>query len=295
MAAGKDSMRYRFSFDIGGTFTDLVLLGSDGSALTAKVLTGVGDVVMPIRVGLLAMLKEHSLELSQVTDVVVGATTAVTNLVIERKGAVTGLITTAGFRDVLEIARELRYDLYDLTTPGPDPIVPRELRLEVQERIDASGAVVQALDDVDVERVVRQLNEAGVKAIAVCLLHSYANPSHEQRIKTVIQRVAPELCVSLSSEVLGEMREYERSVATVLNACVMPMVGNYLGAIEDGLRQTGLRAVLHIMQSNGGVISRQLGERMPIRMLESGPAAGALGAAYAARLEALRMSIPLAC
>ncbi|MBZ1351951.1 hydantoinase/oxoprolinase family protein [Alcaligenaceae bacterium LF4-65] len=284
MSAGKSPLQYRFAFDIGGTFTDLVLLGSDGSALTAKVLTGVGDVVLPIRTGLLAMLKEHGLTLSQVTDVVVGATTAVTNLVIERKGAVTGLITTAGFRDVLEIARELRYDLYDLTAPGPDAIVPRHLRMEVQERVDASGAVVHPLDDADVERVVGQLKEAGVRAIAVCLLHSYSNPSHEQRIKEVIQRVAPDLCVSLSSEVLGEMREYERSVATVLNACVMPMVGHYLSAIEDGLRQTGLNATLHIMQSNGGVISRQLGERMPIRMLESGPAAGALGAAYAARL-----------
>lgn len=284
MAAGKTPLQYRFAFDIGGTFTDLVLLGSDGSVLTAKVLTGVDDVVLPIRSGLLVMLKEHGLALSQVTDVVVGATTAVTNLVIERKGAVTGLITTAGFRDVLEIARELRYDLYDLTAPGPDAIIPRNLRMEVQERVDASGAVVQPLDDADVERVVRQLKEAGVRAIAVCLLHSYANPSHEQRIKAVIQRVAPDLCVSLSSEVLGEMREYERSVATVLNACVMPMVGHYLSAIEDGLRQTGLSATLHIMQSNGGVISRQLGERMPIRMLESGPAAGALGAAHAARL-----------
>lgn len=284
MSAGKTPLQYRFAFDIGGTFTDLVLLGSDGSVLTAKVLTGVGDVVLPIRTGLLAMLKEHGLSLSQVTDVVVGATTAVTNLVIERKGAVTGLITTAGFRDVLEIARELRYDLYDLTAPGPDAIVPRELRMEVQERVDASGAIVQPLDEADVERVVDELKKAGVRSIAVCLLHSYTNPAHEQRIKAVIQRVAPELCVSLSSEVLGEMREYERSVATVLNACVMPMVGNYLGAIEGGLRETGLNATLHIMQSNGGVISRQLGERMPIRMLESGPAAGALGAAYAARL-----------
>ncbi len=284
MSAGKTPLQYRFAFDIGGTFTDLVLLGSDGSVLTAKVLTGVGDVVLPIRTGLLAMLKEHGLSLPQVTDVVVGATTAVTNLVIERKGAVTGLITTAGFRDVLEIARELRYDLYDLTAPGPDAIVPRELRMEVRERVDAAGVIVQPLDEADVERVVGELKKAGVRAIAVCLLHSYTNPAHEQRIKAVIQRVAPELCVSLSSEVLGEMREYERSVATVLNACVMPMVGNYLGAIEGGLRETGLKATLHIMQSNGGVISRQLGERMPIRMLESGPAAGALGAAYAARL-----------
>ena len=195
MAAGKTPLQYRFAFDIGGTFTDLVLLGSDGSVLTAKVLTGVDDVVLPIRTGLLVMLKEHGLTLSQVTDVVVGATTAVTNLVIERKGAVTGLITTAGFRDVLEIARELRYDLYDLTAPGPDAIIPRNLRMEVQERVDASGAVVQPLDDADVERVVRQLKEAGVRAIAVCLLHSYSNPSHEQRIKEVIQRVAPDLCV----------------------------------------------------------------------------------------------------
>lgn len=278
------SQQYRFAFDIGGTFTDLVLLGSDGTIFTSKVLTGSPDVVMPIRLGLLALLKAHDLTLAQVTDVVVGATTAVTNLVIERKGAVTGLITTEGFRDVIEIARELRYDLYDLTAPGPDAIVPRALRTEVRERVDAAGQVVIAMQDQDVERVVGQLRDAGVRAIAVCFLHSFTNPAHEQRVKVIAQCIAPELSISLSSEVLGEIREYERTVATVLNACVMPMVGSYLGAIEDGLRAIGLNATLHIMQSNGGVISRELGERMPIRMLESGPAAGALGAAHSARV-----------
>ena len=278
------ALRYRFAFDIGGTFTDLVLLGSDGTVHSAKVLTDHDHVVKPICAGLTRMLGEHGIALTQVNDVVAGATTAVTNLVIERKGARTGLIATAGFRDVIEIARELRYDLYDLTAPGPDPVVPRELRVEVNERVDAAGSVVQAPTDADIESAVRTLKQAGVRAIAVCFLHSFTNPAHEQRVKEIARRIAPEIAVSLSSEVLGEMREYERSVATVLNAYVMPMVGSYLGEIEDGLRALGINVTLRIMQSNGGVISRAFGERMPIRMLESGPAAGALGAAHAARL-----------
>lgn len=276
-------MSYRFAFDIGGTFTDLVLLSNDGQIKTAKVLTGSPDVVAPICKGLLSMLKEHGIEMKEINEVVVGATTAVTNLVIEKKGAKTGIITTAGFRDVIEIARELRYDLYDLTTLGPDPIVPRDLRFEINERIDASGAVVEAANDAQIESVIRQLVKEGVRAIAVCFLHSFTNPVHEDRVKAIANNIAPELYVSLSYQVLGEIREYERTVATALNACVMPMVGNYLSAIENGLRNIGLNATLQIMQSNGGVISREIGERMPIRMLESGPAAGALGAAHSAR------------
>ncbi len=277
-------MLFRFAFDIGGTFTDLVLLGSDGMVRTAKVLSDHDDVVAPITTGLARMLKDHGIPIEQVSDVVAGATTVVTNLVIERKGAPTGLITTAGFRDVIEIARELRYDLYDLTAPGPDPVIPRELRFEVNERVDARGAVITAPSDEEVTQVALKLKAARVRAIAVCFLHSYANPGHEQRVREIIQRVAPEIAVSLSSEVLGEMREYERTVATVLNAYVMPMVGSYLGRIEDGLKAFGVNATLRIMQSNGGVISREFGERMPIRMLESGPAAGALGAAHSARI-----------
>jgi N-methylhydantoinase A len=277
------SLRYRFAFDIGGTFTDLVLLGSDGRVLTAKVLSDHDDVVAPIRTGLLRMLDEHRIPLSALSETVAGATTAVTNLVIERKGAKTGLITTAGFRDVVAIARELRFDLYDLGSPGPDPIIPRELRLEVPERVDVTGKVIVALEDGDIEAAVRTLARAGVKAIAVCFLHSFTNPAHEQRVKAIAARVAPDIAVSLSSEVLGELREYERTVATVLNAYVMPMVGPYLARIENGLRELGFAASLRVMQSNGGVITREFGERMPIRMLESGPAAGALGAAQAAR------------
>lgn len=274
---------WRFAFDIGGTFTDLVLLGADGEVHTAKVLSNHADVVEPIARGLLQMLAEHGIAIDQVSGVVAGATTAVTNLVIERKGARTGLVTTAGFRDVIEIARELRFDLYDLGSPGPDPIVERALRVEIAERIDAQGRVLRAPTDADIEAALRRLAEAGVQAIAVCLLHSFTNPAHEQRVRAIAERVLPGVALALSSEVLGELREYERSVATVLNAYVMPLVGPYLARIEEGLRATGLPASLRVMQSNGGVITRRLGERMPIRMLESGPAAGALGAAHAAR------------
>lgn len=275
---------YRFAFDIGGTFTDCVLLGSDGTVLTAKVLSDHDNVVAPIVSGLKQMLDANGLKMTQVSDVVVGATTAVTNLVIERKGAVTGLITTKGFRDVIEIGREIRYDLYDLTAPGPDPVIQRDLRAEIDERLDAAGHVLRAPSDQEIEQVVKELIAKGVQSIAVSLLHSFTNPEHEQQIKRVLDRIAPHIPVSLSSEVLGELREYERTVATVLNAYVMPMVGSYLGTIENGLRQAGIDTTLRIMQSNGGVISRELGEKMPIRMLESGPAAGALGAAHAAKL-----------
>lgn len=273
---------YRFAFDIGGTFTDLVLAGSDGSVFTGKVLSDQEQVVAPILEGLGHMLKQHGIQVSQLVDVVAGATTAVTNLIIERKGARTGLITTQGFRDVIEIGRELRYDVYDLTASFPTPIVPRELRMELAERIDAAGEVVQQPDDSHIEKLLLGLREAGVQSIAVCLLHAYRNPAHEQQIREVARRVVPEIALSLSSDVAPEIREYERAIATALNAYVMPMVGTYLSQIETGLKNYGVNAVLQVMQSNGGIISREFGERLPIRMLESGPAAGVLGATHTA-------------
>ncbi len=284
MQAKTDLVKYRFAFDIGGTFTDCVLIGTDGTVHTAKVLSDHDNVVEPIVRGLRQMIDQHGLELSDVHDIVVGATTAVTNLIIERKGAPTGLIATKGFRDVIEIGREIRYDLYDLTAPGPDPIIKRELRAEISERLDPAGEVITSPSDEDIEIAVKQVIAGGAQSIAVCLLHSFTNPTHEQRVKEIANRIAPDIPVSLSCEVLGELREYERTVATVLNAYVMPMVGSYLSTIENGLHAMGLNATLRIMQSNGGVISRELGEQMPIRMLESGPAAGALGAAHAAEL-----------
>ncbi len=283
MSKVRPEVRYRFGFDIGGTFTDLVLSGSDGSVFTAKALSDHVDVVAPIVGGLRSILAEQRIDPGQVDQIVAGATTAVTNLVIERKGACTGLITTQGFRDVIEIARELRYDVYDLTSEFPDPIVPRELRGELPERIDHFGTVLRAPSDGEIKEVVLQLRRGGAKAIAVCLLHSYRNPVHEERVRDIAMQVAPELSISLSSEVNAEIREYERTIATVLNAYVMPMVGTYLTRIETGLKGYGINATLQIMQSNGGIISREFGERMPIRMLESGPAAGALGAAHTAR------------
>jgi N-methylhydantoinase A/oxoprolinase/acetone carboxylase beta subunit len=275
-------VRYRFGFDIGGTFTDLVLAGDDASVHACKVLSRHGDIVAPIVEGLQGMLAAAGAVPGQVEEIVAGATTAVTNLAIERKGARTGLVATQGFADVIEIGRELRYDIYDLAATFPDPIVPRALRGELAERIGPGGEVLLAPVDADIERVIRQLVDGGAQAIAVCLLHAYRNPAHEARVRSVAARVAPRIPVSLSSEVVPEIREYERTVATVLNAYAMPMIGGYLAGIESGLKANGFRATLRIMQSNGGIISREFGERMPIRLLESGPAAGALGAAMTA-------------
>ncbi len=226
MTGLRREVRYRFGFDIGGTFTDLVLAGSDGGVRSCKILSQHGDIVAPILDGLQRMLDAAGAGPGHVDEVVAGATTVVTNLIIERKGARTGLIATRGFRDVIEIGRELRYDVYDLAARNPDPIVPRGLRAEVTERVDHRGAVLCAPGDDEIERCVRQLTDGGAQSIAVCLLHAYRNPVHEERVRAVARRVAPSLPVSLSSEIVSEIREYERTVATVLNAYVMPVVGS---------------------------------------------------------------------
>jgi N-methylhydantoinase A len=220
--------------------------------------------------------------------VVAGATTAVSNLVIERKGAVTALITTAGFRDIIEIGREIRYDIYDLRAVYPDCMVPRSLRFEIDERIDNRGAVLRGPSDEQIDDLAKALQARGVQSVAVCFLHAFTNPVHEHRVRDIFKRVAPHISVSLSSEVLGEIREYERLVATALNAYAMPLVGQYLAEIEAALKDMRIAAILQVMQSNGGRISRSFGERMPIRLLESGPAAGAIAAAYAARQADIR-------
>jgi N-methylhydantoinase A len=278
-----DRPQYRFGFDIGGTFTDLVLLGTNGAVHTGKVLSWSSNVAQPIITGLRSMLAEHQISASQVSEVIAGATTAVSNLVIERKGAITALVTTAGFRDIIEIGREIRYDIYDLRAVYPDCVVPRPLRFEIDERIDNRGAVLHTPSDAQIEGLARQLKSRDVQSAAVCFLHAFTNPTHEIRVRNILNRIAPHISVSLSSEVLGEIREYERIVATVLNAYAMPLVGQYLAEIEAALKGMGIAATLQVMQSNGGRISRSFGERMPIRLLESGPAAGAIAAAYAAR------------
>lgn len=279
----RGSRPYRFAFDIGGTFTDLVMMGPGGTLAAGKCLTRPAAISQAVSEGLARLLTREGIPAADVREVVSGATTLVTNLIIERRGAATGLITTRGFRDVLEIRREYRYDVYDLTATFPEPLVPRWLRLEVNERIDRDGAVLTPLDPDEVGQVVVALRDAGVQALGVCLLHSFRNPVHERLIREVAAAVAPELSVSLSCDVLPELREYERSTAVVLNAYVRPFIGRYFQELEQMLRALGIEATLHIMQSNGGVISREFAERFPIRMLESGPAAGALAGAHLGR------------
>jgi N-methylhydantoinase A/oxoprolinase/acetone carboxylase beta subunit len=274
---------YRFAFDIGGTFTDLVIMGPDGRLGAGKCLTRPAAITRAVAEGLGRLLEREGIAPAAVREVVSGATTLVTNLIIERRGARTGLVTTGGFRDVLEMRREYRYDIYDLTAPFPEPLVPRALRVEVAERIDHEGAVVVPLDRAGARRAVEELVAAGVESIAVCLLHAYRNPVHERLVSEVAAAAAPSVHLSLSSEVLPELREYERASATVLNAYVRPLIGRYFEELEAMLRGLGIDATLHIMQSNGGVISRDHAEQFPIRMLESGPAAGALAGAHLGR------------
>jgi len=274
--------KFRVGFDIGGTFTDLVVANRSGLLKTGKVLTTPDDIMAGVIRGFQDLLRRERIDPSAIDEIVVGATTVVTNLIIERKGARTGLIVTRGFSDIMEIGRELRYDVYDLKATFPVPLVPAELRTEVDERIDHQGSIVRPLRADEVETVIRGLAAQGVQSLAVCLLHSYANPAHEQSIRTVANRVAPDIHVSLSCDVLPEIREYERTVATVLNAYVRPHIGNYLQRIEQGFSAAFGKASLRLMQSSGGMISRSYAELLPLRMLESGPAAGALAAAHLA-------------
>jgi N-methylhydantoinase A len=225
----------------------------------------------------LRLLSEHPAE--AIGEVVHG-TTLVSNALIERKGVTTGLITTRGFRDVLEIGREQRYDLYDLDLEMPVPLTPRRRRWEVTERILADGTVDTPLDEDEVRSAVREAAADGVEAIAVCLLHGYRHAQHERRIAELIAEALPGVPVSLSSEVAPELGEYVRTSTTVANAYVLPIVDRYLGTLEHRLTALGIRAPLHVMLSSGGLASVDTARRFPVRLCESGPAAGVLSAAF---------------
>jgi len=273
---------YRIGVDIGGTFTDLVLLDdSAGEWRVAKTLTTPAAPEQAVVTGLQELLVETNLKPAEI-DRLIHGTTLVTNAIIERKGAPTGLITTEGFRDVLEIGREHRYDMYDIFIELPKPLVPRHLRLGVRERILDDGSVLIPLDEEGVRQATRQLVAAGVKAVAVCFLHSYANPVHERRAAEIIRAEAPDLWVSLSSEVAPEIREYDRFSTTVANVYVRPLVDRYLATLVDRVRDLGLNCEVLIMLSGGGVATVDTARQFPIRLVESGPAAGALAAAFLA-------------
>ena len=273
---------FRVGADIGGTFTDLVLLDQDGTLHTKKVPSTVDAYEEAIVDGLASVFDATAVTADTVSEVLHGTTVA-SNAILERKGAKTGLITTKGFRDVLEI-RTLRMPrLYDLKWEKPPALVERYLRLDVDERINNRGEVEKDLDLAEVERVVQRLLDEQVETIAVSLINSYANGDHERAIKGVIERLAPDLPLSISAEVLPEISEYQRTSTTVINAYVMPIVGQYLRALSTRLRDSAIAAPLLLMQSNGGLISAKVAERKPANIIESGPAGGVVGAQALAR------------
>lgn len=280
------AITYRAGVDIGGTFTDIVVLGSDGSIHTKKVPSRADNYAHAIVDGLADVFRETGLSGVAIEEIRHGTTVA-SNAILENKGARVGLITTKGFRDVLEI-RTLRMPrLYDLTWTKPPPLVERYLRKVVDERIDHTGKVERALDPADAECAVDALLAAGVEALAVCLINSFANPVHELAIKRIIARKAPHLPLSISYEVLPEIKEYERTSTTTINAYVMPIVATYLRAMRAALDAAGINARLLLMQSNGGLISDAAAIERPMNIIESGPAGGVVGAQALARVKGL--------
>jgi len=273
----------RLGVDIGGTFTDLVVIDeTSGAARVGKVLTTTKDPAHAVEQGIGSLLEESAIPASAVRAVVHGTTLA-TNALIERKGARTALLTTEGFRDALEIRHEGRYDMYDLFIDPPAPLVPRRLRREVRERLLADGEIRQPLDEDGARRVIGELAAEGVEAVAICLLHAYVNPVHEQRLAALVREIAPQMAVACASEVVPEIREYERTSTTTANVYVAPLMARYLEDLERRLAEREIPGQLYIMQSSGGIALPPLARRLPIRLVESGPAAGALAAAQAAR------------
>ncbi len=275
---------YRIGFDVGGTFTDFTMLDEEGGAVHYfKVPSTPHDPSEAIGTGLAHLVSAHGVDPADIRHLGHGTTVA-TNMVIERKGALTGLITTRGFRDVLEIGRQTRPHLYDYSITRPTPLVPRELRLEVDERVLSDGTVRVPLDEAQVEAAARTLADAGVAAVVICFLHSYRRPDHERRAAEIVRRILPDAYVSLSSSVLPEFREFERMSTTVLNAYMGPRMGAYLERLLGRVSDLGIVGELDTVHSNGGLMSVQTVREVPVRTCVSGPAAGVIGAAEVGRV-----------
>ena len=270
--------QYRIGIDVGGTFTDIVALADD-RLVRRKVRSTPADFSGAVLEGLELVLKDAGATGDEVQEVIHGTTVA-SNAIIERKGARTGLLTTRGFRDVLEIGRLRTPRLYDLTWRKPVPLVERELRMEATERVTTDGAVYQPLDEEEARQALERLIAKGVESIAVCYINSFANPEHERRTGEILRSMAPGISFSLSHQVLPELREYERTSTTVINAYIRPLVDQYLAGLEKGLLAQGVEAPLLIMQSSGGITSSSLAREKPVHIVESGPAAGVMGALH---------------
>ena len=282
--AGTDGDGGKLGIDIGGTFTDLVLLDeSNGILYFGKTLTTYPDPTPGILNGVNELLQQHGKHVSTVKTLVHG-TTLVTNAVIERKGAKTALITTKGFEDVLEIGREMRYDIYDIFITMPKPLVPKGLRKGVNERVDKNGKIVEKLIVADAEKIMKQLQKEGVQSVAVSLLHSYVNIKHEKQIGDLIKKKFPAITYSLSSEVMPEIREYERTSATVMNAYVQPLTDEYLKNLRSKLNVLGFDGIIHIMNSAGRLTTIDGARKKPVQLLESGPAGGTMAGVYFGKL-----------
>jgi N-methylhydantoinase A len=271
----------RLAVDIGGTFTDLALEHA-GRRTTIKVLTTQAAPEQGVLDGVRSILMAAGIAAGEI-GIVIHGTTLATNAIIERKGARTALITTQGFRDVIAMGNESRYDQYDLNITLPEPLVPRHLRLVVPERLDNEGHVLLPLDEAAVRALVPALHDADVQSIAIGFLHAFVNPRHEQLVREILAEVLPEISVSLSSEVSPEMREWERFSTTVANAYVQPMIARYLRGLDAGLQRLGVAAPLFLMLSGGGLTTIETACRFPVRLVESGPAGGAIFSASIAR------------
>lgn len=270
---------YRVGADIGGTFTDVVLIGSDGTLATRKVSSTPESFGRAVIRGVDELLTERGID-RDALDALAHASTVATNAILEQKGAVTALVTTEGFRDVLEMRRLRIPVLYDLQYRKPAPLAPRRLRLEVSERIGPGGAVWKPLDEESVVKAARELRRAGVQSVAVAFLHSYANPVHEHRAAEILRQHLPDdVFIVCSTDVLPEIREYERTSTAVVSAYIGPTVEDYLARLQAEMRATGIGAPLQIMQSNGGVMSLEGVRRKPAAIVESGPAAGVIACA----------------
>ena len=267
------------AFDVGGTFTDFVLQDAQGRLHTHKRLTTYPDPSEACLAGLDELFAQAGVPCAELARAVHG-TTLGSNIVIERKASHVALVSTRGFRDVLAIGRQKRYQLYDLQIDKPEPLIERDWIWEVTERTLADGSEHVALDEVDARRVIAELQEKGVRSLAVCFLHSYSNPAHERAFADLLRAQAPEIEISLSSDVSPQFREYERTSTTVVNAYLKRAVRAYLAAMSGHLQARDYRGSLFVMQSGGGAATAETMAEFPVRMIESGPAAGALVAAH---------------
>lgn len=274
---------YALAIDIGGTFTDAVLISSDGRSWTDKTLTTNHDLLEGFFRATDLVLNRAQIKLPDVNDIVTHATTVVTNVLIERKGSPTGLIVTEGFRDVLYIRDEHRYDMFDLQIEYPEPLVTRDHTWGVDERTFADGSIGRSVDATAIRKVAEELAAKGIASVAVCLLNSYCNPANERQLRDLLRTASPGLFITLSSDVAPQMREYLRTSTTVVNAYTLPPVRPYLDDLKKRMNERGLDREPLIMLSNGGVVGSRIAGTYPVRMIESGPAAGALAAGHIAR------------